>query len=86
MDRKFYAGQRIIWDSRDVGTIVKVVDNHSCVVHWDNPKLGRTMAPMWSSKFQPLIERIGPVPSLRTPIENWGEDTIPEDFWHAHTK
>jgi hypothetical protein len=67
--RRFLPGDRVVWDERQSGTVLRYLDDMTLAVRWDDQKLGSTMAPAWTSRLRRQV--------LDWPADDNSSDTLP---------
>ena len=78
-ERDFIIGDRVKWDNRDLGTVVGILDADALIVQYDNPKLGRAMAPAWSTRLQIVISIADDI-TMPSPTFTWDDGPTNVDF------
>lgn len=89
-ERNFRVGDRIEWDGRDRGTVLGILDEDALAVQYDDPSLGRAMAPAWSKRLQNLGPALDRAQSARSKADLkssdiWDEPTTPYSLWDGQT-
>jgi hypothetical protein len=54
--RRFNIGDKVVWNGCDLGTVVRKLDEHTLVIDWDDPRIGRTVAPAWSYRLRHIVQ------------------------------
>lgn len=76
-ERTFTVGDRVVWDGRDAGTVAGILDEDALIVQYDSRKLGRAMAPAWSTRLQ-LVVAIED--EITMPSFTWDDGPTSVDF------